>query len=25
LRMRIEEELHWPCIVPEHRQQVVLA
>jgi metallo-beta-lactamase family protein len=24
LRLRIQEELHWRCAVPEHRQQVAL-
>lgn len=24
LRLRIEEELDWPCMVPEHREEVVL-
>jgi metallo-beta-lactamase family protein len=25
LRRRIDEQLRWPCTVPEHRQQTVLA
>jgi metallo-beta-lactamase family protein len=25
LRLRIEQELHWPCAVAEHRQRVTLA
>jgi metallo-beta-lactamase family protein len=25
LRQRIEEELHWPCLVPDHGQTVALA
>jgi metallo-beta-lactamase family protein len=25
LRARIEEELGWPCLVPEHGQQVGLS